>query len=303
MTEERFLELVSRYLRQAPPAVRTAEEDCAVLEGGRVYRLFTADALVEGVHFRSRYFPARALGWKLAAVNLSDLAAMGGRPEGALLILGLPRPPEPPWIEDFYGGLIQALSTYGADLYGGDTVRSPVLWAGLFLFGEASRPVFRRGGRAGDLIFVSRPLGGAAAALRYLESGHDPPEPLRRCLLFPEPEIELGRLLAEEGLATAMMDLSDGLLLDLYRLCRASRVGAALEEIPIAEGATEKDALSGGEDYALLFTVPPEKARHLPRLIPERRLYRIGHLLPETGTLLYRGKPISPRGFDHFEST
>ena len=302
MTEERFLELVSRYLRRTSPAVRTADEDCAVLEGQQGFRLFTADALVEGVHFRLRYFPARALGWKLAAVNLSDIAAMGGKPEGALLILGLPRAPETHWIEEFYQGLLEGLSAYGADLYGGDTVRSPVLWAGLFLFGEAFRPIFRHGGRPGDLLFVSRPLGGAAAALRHLESGHEPPETLRRYLLFPEPEIELGRLLAEKGLATAMMDLSDGLLLDLYRLCQASQVGAALEEVPIAEGATEKDALSGGEDYALLFAVPPEKVSELPRLIPKRHLYRLGHLLPETGTLLYRQKPISPQGFDHFKT-
>jgi len=297
MTEEAFLRLVSCYLSSGPGLLRAAEEDCAVLAEGDIYRLYTADALVEGVHFRREYFSPEALGWKLAVVNLSDVAAMGGTPEGALLILGAPSLEEG-FLEDFYRGLRRALETYGAGLYGGDTVRAPILFLGLFLFGRAERPIFRSGARPGDLLFVSRPLGASAAALRHLKEGRRPPEPLLRAHLFPEPEIELGREVARRGLASAMMDLSDGLLLDLSRLLRASGVpGAELEEIPVAQGATEEEALSGGEDFALILAVPPEKAPLLEKL--KSPFFQIGKITERPGLRL-RGRPVSPQGFDHF---
>ncbi len=299
MTEEEFLKYVSRYHSKGSPVVRTEEEDCAVWEEDG-FRLFTADAMVEGVHFRWAYFSPYALGWKLAAVNLSDIAAMGGTPQGALLILGWPRVPEKSLIEEFYRGLTEGLSRFGAGLLGGDTVKSPVFWAGLFLFGRATRPIFRQGAQPGDLIYVSRPLGASAAALRWFEEGKDPPEALKKAHLFPEPEVELGRRLAEAGLVSAMIDISDGLLLDLSRLCRASGVGAELENIPVAEGATEEEALSGGEDYALLFAAPPGKEKDLFRAIGDRPLYPLGHLTQKAGLISFRGRPISARGFDHF---
>ncbi len=300
MTEEEFLRYVSRYHMKSPSAVRTAEEDCVVWKEGDDFRLFTADALVEGVHFRWTYFSPYALGWKLAAVNLSDIAAMGGAPEGALLILGFPQVPEEEWIEEFYRGLTEGLSRFGAGLLGGDTVRSPVFWAGLFLFGRARRPIFRKGASPGDRLFVSRPLGAPAAALRWFEAGKEPPEALKKAHLLPEPEVDLGRKLAEAGLVSAMIDISDGLLLDLARLCRASGVGAEIENLPVAEGATEEEALSGGEDYALLFAAPPHREKDLFRAIGDRPLYPLGHLTENAGLISFRGRPVSSRGFDHF---
>ncbi|QJA05429.1 thiamine-phosphate kinase [Thermosulfurimonas marina] len=297
MTEEEFLRFLVRHLSSGPEVLRAAEEDCAVVAEGDVSRLYTADALVEGVHFERKYFSSEALGWKLAAVNLSDVAAMGGAPEGALLILGAPSLEEE-FLEAFYRGLRQGLEKYGAGLLGGDTVRAPVLFLGLFLFARAASPVFRSGARPGDLLFVSRPLGASAAALRFLKEGRRPPEPLLQAHLFPEPEVELGQEVARRALASAMMDISDGLLLDLSRLCRASGVpGAELEEVPVAEGATEEEALSGGEDFALLLAVPPEKAPLLGGL--KRPLFRIGKLV-ETPGLRLKGRPLSPQGFDHF---
>lgn len=302
MTEEEFLRQVAPYLSRDPRAVRTAEEDCAVWkEPGGAFLLFTADALVEGVHFKRAYFSPYALGRKLSAVNLSDIAAMGGAPEGALLVLGFSQEPEKEFVDQFYKGLTEELSRFGAGLLGGDTVKSPVLWAALFLFGRAEQPVFRQGARPGDLIFVSRPLGASAAALRWFSERKEPPEALKKAHLFPEPEVELGRFLAQNGLATAMIDVSDGLLLDLHRLCRASGVGAELYEIPIAEGATEKEALAGGEDYALLFTVPQEKAKALKEFSEKRPLFHLGRILPSPERLLYRGRPLAPQGFDHFK--
>jgi len=299
MTEEGFLSLVKTFLYEKEGEVRGRDEDCAVVEEAGFFRLYTADALVEGVHFRRGYFSPYALGFKLAAVNLSDIAAMGGTPEWALLILGFSSPPEEDFVREFYRGLNEALETFGARLVGGDTVRSRELWAGLFLVGRAERPILRRGARPGDLIYVSRPLGAAAAALRYFREGRDPPKDLKKAHLFPEPEVELGRTLAGEGLPTAMMDLSDGLLLDLSRLCRINGVGARLRDIPVADGATLEEALSGGEDYALLFTVPPEKESRLRDLAP--RVLPVGEISPEPGIFL-GDRLLSPAGFDHFAS-
>ncbi len=297
MREEEFLRFLQKFLPEKEGLVFTREEDCAVVQEDQVFRLYTTDALVEDVHFRRSYFSPYALGYKLASVNLSDIAAMGGEPEGALLILGLPEPPEKTFWEEFFQGLRDNLQRFGAYLLGGDTVRAPALILGLFLWGRAERPVFRRGARPGDGLYVSRPLGASAAALRYFEAGKQPPEDLQKAHLLPEPEIELGKFLARKGLASAMMDISDGLLLDLARLCRASGVGAEIEHLPVAEGALEEEALSGGEDLALLFTLPPEKEP----LLTELPVFKIGHITPQPGEILWQGKPVSPRGFDHFK--
>lgn len=300
MRESEFLLRIRPYLYEKGGLVRSADEDCAVIAEGQAFRLYTVDALVEDIHFKWSYFTPYALGFKLAAVNLSDIAAMGGIPEWALLTLGFPEPPRGDFIEEFYGGLVEGLSRFGARLVGGDTVRSPVFWAALFLSGRTENPILRKGASPGDLIYVSRSLGASAAALRYFLSGEKPPEFLRKAHLFPEPEISLGRLLSEKALASAMMDVSDGLLLDLSKLCRTSEVGAEIEEVPVAPGATEEEALSGGEDYALIFTVPKEKEKSLLESV-DRPLYRLGKIISQKGKIYLYGRPVAPEGFDHFE--
>jgi len=300
MTESEFLLRLRPYLYEKQGLVRSADEDGAVIAEGRNFRLYTVDALVEGIHFKWSYFTPYALGFKLAAVNLSDIAAMGGLPEWALLTLGFTEAPEEEWIEEFYRGLTEGLSRFGARLVGGDTVKSPVFWAALFLSGRTQNPILRKGASPGDLIYVSRPLGASAAALRYLLSGKEPPPELKKAHLFPEPEIPLGRLLSEKDLASAMIDVSDGLLLDLLRLCRTSEVGAEIEKVPVAPGANEEEALSGGEDYALIFTVPRKKEKDLLESV-DRPLYRLGRIIPSRGKIYLYGKPVAPRGFDHFE--
>ncbi|OAQ21122.1 Thiamine-monophosphate kinase [Thermosulfurimonas dismutans] len=300
MRESEFLLRIRPYLYEKEGLVSSADEDCAVIAEGQAFRLYTVDALVEDIHFKWSYFTPYALGFKLAAVNLSDIAAMGGIPEWALLTLGFPEPPRGDFIEGFYRGLVEGLSRFGARLVGGDTVRSPVFWAALFLSGRTENPILRKGASPGDLIYVSRSLGASAAALRYFLSGEEPPEFLRKAHLFPEPEISLGRLLSEKALASAMMDVSDGLLLDLSKLCRTSEVGAEIEEVPVAPGATEEEALSGGEDYALIFTVPKEKERFLLESV-DRPLYRLGKIISQKEKIYLYGRPVAPEGFDHFE--
>lgn len=310
MTENEWIFYLQRFLSKEYPVLASVNEDCAViaLERGD-YLLLTTDAMVEGVHFDLTYMDYYALGYKLATANLSDIASMGGVPLWGLLTIGSPEPPESGWIDSFMEGLIQQLSKYGAKLVGGDTVRADQLIVNLCLVGRTERPIFRSGARPGDLIFVSRPLGQSSAFLRYIKKGlsTDMPEVLKRSHLFPEPEIALGRALKE--LATSAIDISDGLLLDLSRLCMASGVSAEIREdaIPVGEHASLEDALSGGEDYALLFTVGENDINKLEEISKEleRSFSCIGRIYEGYGNLFLRTregerKALSPSGYDHF---
>ncbi len=307
MTEKEWLEYLKRYLWQRTPVISAFNEDCAVLQSDEgKYLLLTTDALIEGVHFDLSYTDLYSLGVKLAVSNLSDIAAMGGEPRWALLTLGSLRAPESIWIDPLMEGLVSTLERYGAHLIGGDTVKGPCLILNLALTGETDKPLLRSGARPGDLIFVSRALGESAAFLRYIKtcSLEEVPENIKKAHLRPTPEIELGRAL--RVIASAGMDISDGLLLDLYRICLTSGVSAEIEEdkIPVGPGATLKEALSGGEDYALLFTIPAEKSEELGKKISQR-VFRIGKIIEGEGKIFIRSqggefKEVSPSGFDHF---
>lgn len=307
MTEKEWLEYLKKYLWTKPPVVSAFNEDCAVIQaqGGKYY-LFTTDALIEEVHFDLSYTDFYSLGVKLAVSNLSDIAAMGGEPRWALLTLGSPKALEPEWIDPFMEGLVSTLERYSAHLIGGDTVKSPCYMLNLALTGETDSPLLRSKARPGDLIFVSKPLGESSAFLRYIKNYglNSLPANLKEAHLRPTPEIELGRALRK--LAHACIDISDGLLLDLYRICIASGVSAEIEEenIPIGSGATLEDALSGGEDYALLFTIPEANLKDLERK-KTKDLYKIGKILEGKAQILLKTQKgetteVSPLGFDHF---
>lgn len=307
MNEREWLEYLKKYLYENPPIIATFNEDTTVIKvKENQYLLFTTDALVEGVHFELSYFDFYSLGVKLAVSNLSDISAMGGEPKWALLTLGSPKPIDSSFIDPFMEGLINTLEKYSAHLTGGDTVKSPFFFFSLTLLGETERPLFRRGAKAGDYLFVSRPLGGSASFLRLIRKDTPLeliPENLKKAHLQPEPEIELGLSLRE--IASSAIDISDGLLLDLSRICKASQVSAEIEEekIPIEEGATLEEALTGGEDYALLFTVPEEKLSFLKNLPKE--VFFIGKIIEgksEIFLITKKGerKSLSPQGFDHF---
>ncbi|MEZ0344639.1 MAG: thiamine-phosphate kinase [Caldimicrobium sp.] len=306
MNEREWISYLKKYLYEKPPIVATYNEDATVIKlEENHYLLITTDALVEGIHFDLAYFDFYSLGIKLAVSNLSDIAAMGGRPKWALLTLGSPKPLEPSFIDPFMEGLISTLEKYSSQLTGGDTVKSPFFFFSLTLLGETEKPLLRKGAKPGDYLFVSKPLGGSSAFLRLIkELPLDKiPENLTKAHLQPEPEIELG--IHIKYIASSCIDISDGLLLDLSRLCEASGVSAEIEEekIPIENGATLEEAFSGGEDYALLFTLPEENLSLIKKL--PKPVYFIGKIIKGERNIFMKTKKgerknLSPKGYDHF---
>ncbi|MCS7156224.1 MAG: thiamine-phosphate kinase [Blastocatellia bacterium] len=312
--------------RFAPEVILGIGDDAAILKRSPgKWWLVTTDALVEDVHFRREYTPARLLGHKALAVNLSDIAAMGGRPRFFVLSLTVPEDVEDAYVEEFLSGIMAAADRYAVVLIGGNLAASPRGFsAHVTVIGEcaAHRAVRRDGAMPGEAIYVTGWLGLSALGLRLLAAGHRLsdalPEHLRRPILAhlaPEPRLSLGQYLAEEGVARAMIDLSDGLSSDLRRLCEESRVGAVLhaEALPVVAEASAFGvdpltlALHGGEDYELLFTVREE---HMPRLeevrmrFPDLPLTCIGRTISEAGQVYLeragQRELLAPRGYDHF---
>lgn len=295
-------------------------DDCAaaVVPSGELL-LTTTDLLLEGVHFRRDWTGARDLGRKSVAVNVSDIAAMGGSPRQLFLGVGIPEDFPLSEIEAFLEGVLEATAEYGATLAGGDTCRSP---GPLFISVTAQGSVApgelltRGGARPGDGIYVSGALGDSALALRQLQAGRVPLPELARRHHDPRARVELGRQLAAGHLATAMIDLSDGLLGDLGHILSASGVGASLvpgllplsaaakQALPLATEQQEL-ALTGGEDYELLFTVPPVRQAAVTALASAGLpLTRIGVIRAEPGLelLAVDGSILAPPtgGFQHF---
>lgn len=283
--------------------------------------VISTDSFIEGAHFLGARHPARSVGYKSLARATSDLAAMGAEARYFFLTLALPPARTGAWLEGFCRGMAQAARQFGMRLLGGDLARQESVTISLTVIGEA-RPgetVTRAGARPGDAIFVSGTLGEAQAGLEMLLRGKRSPSaralsPALRKHLYPQPRLNLGRWLARRGLATAMMDLSDGLSTDLTRLCRASKAGAriAAEAIPSAppparsggKPAALKRALHGGEDYELLFTVPPRLAGKIPARYARVSLTRIGEITARRDVILLdaagRATPLLPLGWDHF---
>ncbi|MCS7279634.1 MAG: thiamine-phosphate kinase [Thermodesulfobacteriaceae bacterium] len=311
MTEKEWIDFLKSYLFEDFPVLKSKNEDCAVIKlAERDYLLLTTDALVEQVHFQWEYTSFYDLGVKLAVSNLSDIAATGGIPNFALLTLGSSKPLETFWLEPFMEGLTSTLERYGTKLIGGDTVKSSVFFVNLVVMGRTKNPLLRKGAQVGDYIFVSRKLGESVAFLREIKKLplEQIPENLKKAHLRPEPEIELGKELSYQELATSVIDISDGLLLDLWRICKENEVGAEIwkEKIPVGLYATLEEALSGGEDYALLFTVKEENLKKLENLglRLNRTFFKIGKIIKEKKLYLLEGdlkREIKPLGFNHFE--
>lgn len=256
--------------------------------------ILTSDWFLEGSHFLPRKHPPDSVGWKCLARAASDIAAMGGTPSCFLLNLALPAAATGKWLESFLGGLRRAAKSLECVLAGGDTTRGQQILLSVTVIGEIreGRQVLRRGARPGDLLYVSGTLGEAEHGLRLFRSGRGKVN--RRNLavrkhLYPEPRLRLGRWLAERKLATAMMDLSDGLSTDLPRLCAASRVGALIDQakLPLLRGIDTESArqlaLNGGDDYELLFTVSPRKLASFRGKFEEFGLTQIGKITAGRG--------------------
>jgi thiamine-monophosphate kinase len=269
------------FSKTSKSGVRVAAGDDAAIWQPRKDQetILTSDWFLEGTHFLRELHPAESVGWKCLARAASDIAAMGGTPRCFLLNLALPNTATGKWLSGFLGGLRRAASALRCVLAGGDTTRQERILITVTVIGEVAkgRGVLRCGGRPDDLLFVSGRLGEAELGLRLLRKGRSKARTASAALrkhLYPEPRIALGNWLAQNRLASAMMDVSDGLSTDLARLCEASAVGAVISEgtLPTAIGVSPAKALGlalhGGDDYELLFTVP---AHEIPRF---RRLWK-----------------------------
>ena len=301
-------------------------DDCAVIrKDNRECILVTTDTLVEGVHFDLQWHPPVLLGRKAAAVNISDIAAMGGQPRFALLSMGFPGS-APGWLDDFLAGFHAMLQEHNTFLVGGDTVKSTSdLSISVTIIGTAAEDAicYRSEAATGDLVFVSGPLGDATAGLVLCQAGlsQEGPEQWQELInahLDPQPQVQLGRMLAESGLVHAMMDISDGLATDLAHICKESGVGAEIvkNDLSVSEqlrSAAEKTGnqvfdwiLRGGEDYQLLFTVSPDHEQELRNLVHEktgRDIFCLGKIIEGHGVFLSDGKSreeVSFQGYDHF---
>jgi thiamine-monophosphate kinase len=260
--------------RASPGLLLGIGDDCAIYRPrANEDLLFTTDQMIEGVHFPTAHKPA-VVGERALARSLSDIAATGGTPRFCLVALATPADHER-WIKSFYLGLMRLANRTGVALAGGDLacdrkVHCDVMVCGSIKRGKALR---RDGARAGDAVYVSGRLG----------------KSWERKI---EPRLALGQSLV--GRATACIDVSDGLALDLHRLCVASGVGAAIDQVPVARGSVIERALHGGEDYELLFTLP-SKAK------APSDTTRIGTIVrAKAGAMTFEGRPLEPRGWDHY---
>lgn len=299
-------ELITRMTRRFPrtSAVRVGiGDDAAVLappvasgHGGRAVRwLLASDMLVEGVHFHRRTVPPDWIGWKALACNVSDIAAMGGRPYAAVVSLGLPRQTPVRFAEGLCRGLARCARRYGFSIVGGDTVRAPQVVVDVAILGVA-RPeevALRSAARVGDVLYVTGRLGGSLASGRHA-----------RFL----PRLWESRWLVRHVPIHAMIDLSDGLASDAWQIARASDVTVRLwaDRIPVAAGSfTLRQALTDGEDFELFFTVPPRAAGRVPARIRACPVTRIGRITRRgAGVELQEAdgtiRPLAPGGFRHF---
>jgi thiamine-monophosphate kinase len=281
-----------------PPATEVwVGDDMAVL-GATHTLLFATDVSVEGVHFTRSTGNLADAGWKALAANLSDVAAMGGSPSAAVVgIVGASRSD----LDAIYDGILACSAAFACPIVGGDITSGPTLVISIAIVADAPAgpPVLRSGGRAGDLLFVTRPTGRAAAGLRAIRSDPDTAGDVVDAHRRPVPRLGEGRA-ARRGGATAMIDVSDGLGLDLDRLCVASGVGARLDVVPIAPGATLDEALAGGEDYELLFSAA--SGHDVMAAFASAGLQApitIGALLADPGVRRIGDEDFEPRGYTH----
>jgi thiamine-monophosphate kinase len=338
--EQKVIEYIRRHFAPGDRHLKGIGDDTAVLSSS-VFApnskdlLLTTDVLVEGVDFDFHYCPFHQVGFKAMAANLSDIAAMGGTPRFYLVTLGLTGNISLKQVDELYEGMADSARDYRVRLIGGD-ISSTLdgMFLALVILGEVEkgRAVIRSGARAGDLIFVTGTVGDAAAGLELIRdssTGHFKKLswrhqlsmlPLVQKQFYPIPRIEEGRVFSTQKIASAMIDLSDGLASDLRHICEESRVGAVVEaeSLPLSDALLEyarkarRDpliyALTGGEDFELLFTVPEGKVPHLMRLAQRKqlRLTRIGRILPRASGLKLKNAwgrlvPFPLRGYEHFK--
>ena len=327
--EFELIKLLTHDLPGSPQAIVGVGDDCSVFEISKDrYLLATCDMLIEDVHFSKKTASAFLVGCKAMACSLSDIAAMGGHPLFALVSVGLPETTPEDFVQDLYVGIRSMCRDYQVVLVGGDTVRSPdKVVIDVSMTGEcpSGKCILRAGAKSGDAVVVTGYLGDSAAGLDLLGGKVTEPDTERRSELVeahlaPEPRCEQGRFLAENFDIHSMIDISDGLAGDLSHICESSKLGARIhaDKIPLSEALAGfcrgagidplKYALSGGEDYELLFTLSPPELERLMKNWPEEfetPLFQIGeidktvkgiHLVSKDGD----ERPLDARSFEHF---
>ena len=300
-------------------------DDAAVWEGEAGTRILSTDAMVEGVHFDLNLTGWRDLGWKAMAVNLSDVAAMGCLPTYSVVTLGLRDDLPVEGLVEMYRGMAEACRSHGGRVVGGDVVRSPVFFLNVAMEGRSSLSgprgrgaiLTRASAEVGDVIAVTGSFGDSAGGLQLALAGEefdDSTERLRAAHFRPEPRIAAGQALARAGIRAAM-DISDGLVGDLGKLCEASGVGAIVrgDDVPVSDALRRRFpdewlsfALTGGEDYELLFTGREETVRELSRAV-DVPVTIVGEIVDESrgvSVLDAKGDAIDAErgGWDHFGS-
>jgi len=299
MRETSLIALIQRLtVADAPGLVKGIGDDCAIIRPHAGEDLLvTTDFLLEGVHFLRETHSAADCGWKCLARGLSDIAAMGGTPRYAFVSLALAPWTSARWVRGFYTGMQRLAQRYGVVIAGGDLTKSDKVLCDIIVLGavKRGRALRRDGAKPGDRLFVTGLLGGSALGLET-RKGMASKRHLR-----PEPRIDAGLALAHLK-AAACMDLSDGLALDLHRLCQESGCAAELNgTLPVFPGATVRQALSGGEDYELLFAAPAN--RRVPASIAGLPVTEIGRCVEgKPGRILFEGKPLPAAGWDPFSA-
>jgi len=313
-------------IRRATPLGRGVRlgigDDAAWVESKSGSILVTSDLLIEGIHFKLEWTSLFSLGYKAVAVNLSDIAAMGGKPAYLVLALGIPADFDSDKVYEFYRGVKSLCSKTGLALVGGDTNVSKLLIISVCVIGHAPYPPVRRSGaKLGNDIYVTGTLGDSALGLKLLQSGAGGSN--RRAFAYlvsrhhqPTPRLTAGALLARQRLATAMIDVSDGLLQDLGHICNASGIGAQISaaKLPLSDAyrvLAGKDgvrhALNGGEDYELLFCARRRDRARIEKLqklveIPITRIGSCTSARKGITVLDSSGRRVSlpSKGYDHF---
>lgn len=289
-----------------PDVVRDFGDDVAFIKNGDSYLLLTVDTLVEGVHFLRRY-KGNDVGWKLVSINVSDIAAKGGKPLFALITTALPPDLEVSYIEDIYKGIKEALDFYNFDLVGGNTTSSERICLDMSLLGTARRLIFRDTPQVGDKIYVSGPLGDSRAGLELLLEKKEKYEPYEEELIKKHlrPIARLDLSYAVENFANASMDISDGLVADLSKMLKETSAVLYTENIPISEELKlycrkrRKNpldyALHGGEDYQILITSKEDMEPY--------GFYEIGEITAEGKGVIKdeKGEILKPIGWEHFK--
>ena len=319
--EQDLIQSIERAFRslRSPALTLSLGDDAALWRRSRNKdTILTCDWFLEGTHFLRQKHPPDAIGWKCLARAVSDIAAMGGKPACFLLSLALPEELTGKWLVGFLRGLRRASRATACALAGGDTTRNERVLVSATVLGEVSpgQAVLRSGARPGDRLYASGTLGEAElglAELRRLQTIPRAPNAALGKHLYPQPRLALGQWLAHNRLASAMMDLSDGLSTDLPRLCAASRVGATIasSSLPLSSRTDRTRALDlalhGGDDYELLFTVRPRKAALLPSHFRGVKLTRIGKITRQQKILLEDSTGsttlLRPGGWDPFRAS